>query len=72
MRECHLFGHYGQDGTLSRFRSQGFWTTRGGQLAKQVKSQSVPCRKMDHITLQQPMGEFPEDRLKQPIAWGFC
>ena len=72
MRECHLFGHYGQDGTLSRFRSQGFWTTAGGQLAKKVKNQCVPCRKMNHITLQQPMGEIPEDRLKQPIAWGYC
>ena len=72
MQECHLFGHYGQDGTLSRFRSQGFWTTRGGQLAKKVKNQCVPCRKLNHKTLQQPMGELPEDRLKQPVAWGYC
>ena len=72
MQECHSFGHYGQDSTLCRFRSQGFWTTRGGQLAKKVKNQCVPCRKSNHKTLHQPMGELPEDRLKQPVAWGYC
>ena len=62
----------GQDGTLSRFRAQGFWTTRGGQLAKTIKFNCIPCRKMDHKTMTQPMGEFSEDLLKFTSAWGYC
>ena len=72
MREAHQFSHSGQDGTLCRFRLTGFWTTRGGQLAKKVKNECIPCRKEDHETLQQPMGELPEVLLRQPIAWGYC
>jgi hypothetical protein len=72
MRESHQFSHSGQDGTLSRFRSQGYWTTRGGQLAKTVKNDCIPCRKYNHETMRQPMGEFPEDRLQQLLVWGIC
>ena len=72
MREAHQFAHPGQDGTLSRFRANGYWTTRGGQLAKKVKFECVPCRKEDHVKLQQPMGDLPEARLKQHVAWGCC
>ena len=72
MRESHQFAHRGQDGTLSRFRSQGFWTVRGGQIAKQVKNKCVPCRKVDPQKLTQQMGEFPEDMVKDPVAWGCC
>ena len=72
MREAHLLGHPGQDGTLARFRIRGYWTTRGGQLAKKIKVNCVPCRKVEHKTLTQPMGELPEDLLKLTYAWGFC
>ena len=72
MREAHIFSHPGQDGTLSRFRAKGYWTTRAGKLAKKVKYECVPCRKEDHATLQQPMGELPEERLYQLVAWGCC
>ena len=72
MREAHLMGHPGRDATLARFRTRGYWTTRGGQLAKKVKTNCVPCRKVDHKTLTPPMGELPEDVLKLSYAWGFC
>ena len=72
MRESHQFSHSGQDGTLSRFRSNGYWTTRGGHLAKKLKNECVPCRKEDRKTLQQPMGDLPDERLNQLVAWGCC
>ena len=34
MEDAHKFCHGGQDSTLSRFRSEGFWTLKGGCLAK--------------------------------------
>ena len=70
MRESHQFSHSGQDRTLSRFRSQGYWTVRGGQLARKVKTDCVPCRKANHEIMRQPMGMLPEDRLNFPISWG--
>ena len=72
MRESHQYCHAGQDGTLSRFRAEGFWTVRAGHLAKKAKTECVPCRKMNHETLQQPMGEIPAESLQEPVAWGFC
>lgn len=72
MEQSHRFSHSGQDGTLSRFRSQGFWTVGGGHIAKKVKKSCVPCRKLDPKCLNQPMGEFPEDIMKNPVAWGRC
>ena len=72
MIEAHRSSHGGQDKTLSRFRSDGFWTLRGGHMAKKVSNSCVPCRKVDPVKLQQPMGEFPEGMLKDPVAWGCC
>ena len=73
MQTSHQFSHLGQDGTLSRFRAQGFWTIRAGHLAKKVKSHCVPCRKNDPKTrLNQPMGDFSPEMLKNPVAWGCC
>ena len=50
MRNAHLFSHAGLDGTLSRFRSNGYWTVRAGHLAKSVKNKCVPCRKVSGVT----------------------
>ena len=72
MTESHQFSQSGQDVTLSRFRSKGYWTTRGGHLAKTVKNDCIPCRKYKHEPMRQPMGELPEDGLQQPIVWGIC
>ena len=72
MRDSHQFCHAGQDGILSRFRAQGFWTLRAGHLAKKVKNDCIPCRKINHVTLCQPMGEIPAERLQEPMAWGYC
>ena len=72
MRDCHHFCHAGQDGTLSRFRAMGFWCVKGGCLAKKVKTECVTCRKIEKITLSQPLGEFPMERLNEPVAWGYC
>ena len=72
MQDSHQFSHSGQDGTLARFRASGYWTVRGGQLAKKVKKACVPCRKEGKELLNQPMGEFPPEMLQNPVAWGFC
>ena len=72
MEDSHQFCHGGQDSTLSRFRSEGFWTLKGGCVAKRIKRSCVPCRKVDHKLLFQPMGEFSGDILKEPVAWGVC
>ena len=51
----------------------GFWTLRGGHLAKSVKKGCVPCRKVDaKADLTQPMGGFPSDAHTDPVAWGWC
>ena len=72
MNDCHNFHHAGQDGTLSRFRSQGFWAVKAGCLAKSVKNACIPCRKMENIRIHQPLGGFTYDRLNEPSAWGYC
>ena len=72
MRFAHEFSHSGQDGTLSRFYAKGYWVVRAGHVARMVKNQCVPCRKIARITLSQPMGEFSLERLNSPYAWGFC
>ena len=43
MEDSHQSSHSGQDGTLSKFRSLGYWTVRGGHLARKVKNSCVPC-----------------------------
>ena len=69
---CHNFSHSGIDGTISRFHSQGYWTVRAGKLAKYVKNHCILCRRISKITISQPLGEIPFDRLNAPVAWGFC
>ena len=72
MEDAHNIGHTGQDGTVSRFRTNGYWTTGAGRIAKSVKGKCVDCRKDSGKTLSQPCGEIPPERLKQPMAWGHC
>ena len=71
MREAHEFCHASQDGTLSRFRSQGYWTVRACHLAKRVKNDCITCRKLDPKILSQIMGGIPTERLLEPMAWGY-
>ena len=72
MRSAHRHSHVAQDGTLCRFRMEGYWAVRAGSLAKKVASACVPCRKNGRKTIFQPLGEIPANQLKQPIAWGHC
>ena len=72
MRDAHLFAHAGHDGTLSRFHINGYWTVRAGHLARNVKNQCVPCRKVDRVTLSQAMGDIPEKRFADLKPWGYC
>lgn len=73
MRDAHLFHHGGQDATLARFRSQGFWTVKAGIVAKKVKSSCVPCRKIDPKLMQQVMGSVPEiPPIEDMHAWSCC
>ena len=72
MQHAHAHSHRAQDGTVARFRAIGFWTIRCGHLAKNVYDKCVTCRKLNHKTLHQKMGDLPEDRLKDPVAWGYC
>ena len=72
MQMAHEFSHAGQDGTLARFRSKGYWCVKAGCLAKKVKSQCILCRKISHVLLHQPMGGLPEELLKTAVAWGYC
>ena len=72
MRDAHLFAHAGHDGTLSRFHINGYWTVRAGHLARNVKNQCVPCRKVDRVTLSQAMGDIPGNRFADLKPWGYC
>ena len=72
MRNSHRHSHVAHDGTLCRFRMEGYWAVRAGVLAKKVASACVPCRKNAAKTLSQPLGEIPAEQLKQPVAWGHC
>ncbi len=72
MRNAHQFAHTGLDGTVSRFRINGFWTVRAGHLAKTVKNKCVDCRKVSRATETQAMGDIPEEVLKNLKAWGCC
>ena len=72
MEKSHRFSHSGMDGTVSRFRMQGFWAIGAGRVAKSVKNSCVPCRKSSGKPLYEPCGEIPAEQLQQPMAWGFC
>ena len=72
MRHVHQISHPGQDGTLCRFRGQGYWAVKAGNLAKKVKNDCVTCRKLAQQLLCQPMGGIPAERLSQLIAWSHC
>ena len=72
MQFAHQFSHSGLDGTLSRFYAKGFWTIRAGHIARKVKNQCVPCRKIGKLTIGQPLGEFSFEQLTTPYAWGYC
>ena len=72
MLKAHNHCHLRQDGTVARFRCLGFWSVRCGSLAKCIVDKCVTCRELDHRTLQQQMGDIPEERLKDPSAWAYC
>ena len=72
MRSAHRHSHVAHDGTLCRFRLEGYWAVRAGSLAKKVASSCVTCRKNSTKTLTQPLGEIPADQMKEPVAWGHC
>ena len=72
MRASHNHSHVASDGTLCRFRIEGYWAVRAGVVAKKVANACVPCRKKSAKTLAQPLGEIPGEQLKNPMAWGHC
>ena len=72
MREMHEYCHAGQDGTHCRFRSEGYWAVKAGHLAKKVKKNCILCRKLNLEHLSQVMGDIPDSRLVNPVAWGYC
>ena len=71
MRYAHKHSHLRQDGTVARFRCEGFWTVKAGTLAKSIVDGCVTCRKLYHKLLSQQMGEIPEERLQNPYAWSY-
>ena len=72
MRASHNHSHVASDGTLCRFRMEGYWTVKAGVIAKKVANACVDCRKKAGKTLSQPLGEIPAEQLKYPMAWGHC
>ena len=72
MLKAHNYSHLRQDGTVARFRCLGFWTVRCGNVAKRIVDKCVTCRKLDHRTLHQQMGEIPDERLNNLYAWAYC
>ena len=72
MRNAHEVGHGGQDRTLLEFRRLGFWTVRGGRLAKAMSEQGrcVKCQKLEPSLMKEEMGLLPEEVLKEREAWG--
>ena len=43
MHNTHCHSHLAKDGTLCRFRLEGYWAVRAGTLAKKVASACIPC-----------------------------
>ena len=72
MLHSHQFSHAGLDGTLSRFYAKGYWAVRAGHLARAIKNKCVTCRKINKITIEQPLGDFTYDRLIKSYTWGYC
>ena len=72
MREAHLFSQAGQDGTLSRSHINGYWAVWAGHLAKTVKRQCVPCRKVDGVQQLSQMGNIPAEQFEDLKPWEFC
>ena len=72
MIASHNHSHVASDGTLCRFRMEGYWTVRAGVVAKKVANACIDCRKKSAKTLSQPLGEIPAEQLIDPMAWGFC
>ena len=72
MLKAHNHSHLRQDGTIARFRCLGFWTVRCGNVAKSIVDKCVTCRKLDNRTLQQQMGDIPDERLTDLSAWAYC
>ena len=65
---AHQFSHSGQDGTLSRFHADGYWTVRAGHVARKVKNQCILCQKMARVTISQPMGEYTAECINSNYA----
>ena len=63
MLKAHNHSHLRQDSTVARFRCLGFWTVRCGNVVKRIVNKCVTCRQLDHRTLNQQMGEFPDECL---------
>ena len=72
MQKSHQHSHLLQDGTVTRFRCECFWTVRCGQLTKRVVDKCVDFRKLSHRLLMQRMGIIPEERLQDPYVWRYC
>lgn len=63
MIEYHCNGHSGVSSTVAKSRRK-FWITNGHKLAKSIKFQCVPCRKLAHKVSTQKMSDLPDERLK--------
>ena len=72
MCNAHCLNHLAEDGTLCRFRLEGYWVVRAGFLAKRVASASIPCCKNSKKVILSLMGGIIAEKLKQPVAWGHC
>ena len=71
MLYSHKHSHLHQDGTVARFRCEGYWTVRAGHLDKSIGDSCVRGRKLYPKLLKQQMEEIPEDHLQEPHAWSF-
>ena len=58
----HKKDHSGVETTLAKLQSK-YWVPKARRIIYQVKHKCVICRKADHITLQQKMGQLPNRRL---------
>ena len=70
MREAHVRGHRGRDGTLATFRTK-FWTSGGPKLAKKIRDECQLCKLREAKAIQQEMGGLPLERLKPAPPFSF-